>query len=236
MTTSASQFATVESAMFESVAEGLWTTQRPQKFWGIETGTRMTIAALDGGGLFVHCPVALDEATKAAVDALGEVRAVVAPSLFHHLYVGQWMQAYPKAVFSACPGLEQKRSDLQWTSVLNHEAHSEWKSTIDQAEFTARFEHEVVFLHRASRTMICADALLNLSKHPSLVTRAAAKLMLNNAPGKGWLEYFAVTDWRLGRTQVDRILRWDFDRILLAHGAVVDRDGREVMREAYRWL
>jgi hypothetical protein len=34
----------------------------------------------------------------------------------------------------------------------------------------------------------------------------------------------------------DRILRWDFDRILLAHGAPVERDGREVMREAYRWL
>jgi hypothetical protein len=57
--------------MFERVADGLWTTQRAQKFWGIETGTRMTIAALDGGGLFVHCPVALDAETKAAVDALG---------------------------------------------------------------------------------------------------------------------------------------------------------------------
>jgi hypothetical protein len=223
-------------AMFDTIAEGLWTTARSQRFWGIETGTRMTVARLEDAGLFVHCPAALYSATRAAVDALGEVRAVVSSSLFHHLYAGEWMRAYPKATFCPCPGLAAKRADLSWGPVLGDAPLSLWEGTLDQARFDARFEREVVFFHRASKTMICADALLNLSKHPSLVTRAAAQLMRNTAPGKGWLEYFAVTDWRLGRRQVDRILEWDFDRVLLAHGALVERDGREVMRDAYRWL
>jgi len=220
----------------EMFTEDVWTAARPQKFWGIETGTRMTVVRLSGGGLLVHCPVALDEATRREVDALGTVRAVVAPSLFHHLYVGPWMAAYPRASFWACPGLERKRSDLAWTGVLGDTPGGDWSEDVDQASFTARFEHEVVFFHKKSRTLVCADALLNLSTHPSLATRGVAFLMGNSGPGKGYLERVAVRDYRLGRRQVDRILEWDIDRVVLAHGAMLHGGGRDAVREAYRWL
>jgi hypothetical protein len=216
--------------------EDLWTTSRPQKFFGVETGTRMNIARLRDGGLLVHCPVALDAATRREVDALGPVKAVVASSLFHHLYVGAWMDAYPQATFWACPGLEKKRSDLRWTGVLGDHAESAWAEDVEQAPFTSRFEHEIVFFHRKTRTMICADALINLSSHPSRGTRVVAFLMGNSGPGKGYIERVAVRDYKLGRRQVDRILEWDFDPVLLAHGGLIDRDGRDAVREAYRWL
>jgi hypothetical protein len=125
---------------------------------------------------------------------------------------------------------------LKWGRVLGDAPHDEWSNDLDQAAFTARFEHEVVFFHRESRTMICADALLNLSRHPSRVTRICAYLMANTAPGKGYLERVAVRDWKLGRRQVDRILGWDVNRIALAHGPSVEQDGRRVMRDAYAWL
>lgn len=222
--------------MLQPFADDLWVVHRPQRFWGLETGTRMTLVRMEDGGLFVHCPVALDAALRAEVDALGPVRAVVAPSLFHHLYVGDWIAAYPGATFSPCPGLEKKRADLAWGKALGDSPEPAWADTLDQASFTARFEHEVVFFHRKTRTLVCADALLNLSTHPSRATRAVAFLMANTAPGKGYLERVAVTDWKLGRRQVDRILEWDIDRIALAHGGLVERDGRDVVREAYRWL
>ena len=217
-------------------APGLWTVSRSQRFYGVECGTRMTLARLAGGGLFVHCPVALDASTRAEVDALGEVRAVVAPSLFHHLYVGEWMRAYPRATFWACPGLEKKRADLAWTGVLGDEPRPEWREDLDQAPLTARFEHEVVFFHRATRTLVCADALLNLARHPSRATRVVARLMLNTAPGKGWMERFAIRDRRLGRKQADRILEWDIDGVVLAHGTLLEHGGREAFRAAYAWV
>lgn len=222
--------------MLDAVAEGVWTTPRPQRFWGVETGTRTTFVRLAGGGLFVHCPAALDAEMRRDVESLGEVRAVVASSLFHHLYVGEWMRAYPKALFAACPGLPEKRPDLGFGHVLGDEPHPIWQSDLDQVFFSARFEREVVFHHRPSRTMICADALLNLKDHPSRLTRVVARLMANTAPGKGWMERFAVRDWALGRRQVDRLLRWDIERIVLCHGALVERDGARVLREAYAWL
>ena len=222
--------------MLDRVTDGVWTTARSQRFWGLETGTRMTIVRMSDGGLFVHCPVALDPRTRSDVDALGPVRAVVASSLYHHLYVGDWMAAYPDASFHPCPGLERKRADLRWGTVLGDAPQPAWARDVDQSSFTARFEREIVFFHRPTRTMICADALLNLSQHPSPVTRAVAALMGNSAPGRGWPERIAVRDRKLGRRQVDRILEWDIDRIVLAHGALVDGNGSAVVRDAYAWL
>jgi hypothetical protein len=219
----------------ERFADDVWVVRRPQRFWGVEVGTRTTIVRAEGA-LFVHCPSALDEATRGAIDALGEVRAVVAPSLFHHLYVGDWMRAYPKASFWACPGLERKRSDLAWTGVLGDAPLPEWKDALDPAPLTARFEHEVVFFHRKTRTLVCADALLNLRRHPSPATRAVALFMLNTAPGKGWMERFAIRDRALGRRQADRILEWDIDGVVLAHGDLVAHGGREAFRAAYAWV
>lgn len=218
------------------VADGVWIATRPQRFWGVETGTRMTIVRLSNAGLFVHCPVALDGETKHAVEALGQVRAVVSSSLYHHLYAGEWMRAYPDALFCACPGLDRKRPDLRWNHILQDQPHQLWSSDIDQVFFSARFEKEVVFFHRASRTLVCADALLNLSCHPSRATRLVAFLMGNSEPGKGYLEWFAVRDRAAGREQVQRMLAWDIERIILAHGGLVEADGREVLRRAYDWL
>jgi hypothetical protein len=31
-------------------------------------------------------------------------------------------------------------------------------------------------------------------------------------------------------------LSWDFDRIVLAHGDIIDSGGPDVLREAYTWL
>lgn len=218
------------------VAENVWTVEREQRFWGVETGTRSTFVRLSDGGVFVHCPVALDDNLRAKVDALGPVRAVVASSLFHHLYFGQWAAAYPDAVHAACPGLPRKRPDLVFNHLLTDTPHPAWAADLDQLYFSARFEKEVVFFHRPSKTMICADALLNLSQHDSLATRAVALFMANTSPGAGWMERIAVKNYRVAREEVDRMLQWDIQRIVLAHGGLVAANGREVLREAYAWL
>ncbi len=222
--------------MFERITDDVWTTPRSQRFWGVECGTRMTVVRLRDGGLFVHCPVALDDATRRAVDQLGEVRVVAASSLFHHLYVGDWIAAYPGALIAGCPRLAKKRPDLAFVHELSNDPHALWANDLEQLYFSARFEHEVVFFHRRTGTMICADALLNLSEHPSLGTRIAARLMANNAPGKGWLEYFAVQRWADARSEVEQMLKWPIERIVLAHGSLVPSGGREALRHAYAWL
>ena len=223
--------------MLEPLCDDVWTDARPLRFWGVETGTRMTVIRLAGGGLFIHSPVHLDADTRSAVDALGPVRAIVAPSLFHHLSVGGWMEAYRDAGAFACPGLDRKRDDLPWTGVLGDEPEPAWAGEIDQVHFAARtLENEVVFFHRASRTLVCADLLFDLSRHPSRLTRLVARILRNRDVGTTWLEPLIIRDRAAGREQVDRMLGWDVERIVLSHGDLVATGGREVLRRAYAWL
>ncbi|NUO54469.1 MAG: DUF4336 domain-containing protein [Polyangiaceae bacterium] len=222
--------------MLRPWAPDVWTDEREAKFFGVETGTRMTVVRLTSGGLFILSPVKLDDETRRAIDALGEVRAVVAPSLFHHLSVAEWMAAYPKAFFGACPGLEWKRTDLAFSSVVADEPHPIYKGDLEQVYFSARRENELDFFHAPSKTLIVTDALLNLSTHARKSTRFIAKLMQNSAPGLGWMEPLMVRDRKLARRQVDRMLEWDFDRVILAHGQMVEGGGRRVLEHAYAWL
>lgn len=222
--------------MLEAWNDDIWICTRDIRFLGVETGTRTTIVRMSGGGLFVHSPGLLDAETRKEVDKLGEVRAVVAPSLFHHLYVGQWMDAYPKAIFAACQGLDWKRPDLAFTCILGDTPHPTWAGELEQVYFSARRENEVVFFDARSKTMISADALINLSTHPSNTTKFVAKLMGNDAPGTGYLERVMVRDRKVARRQVDRILAWQPERIIVSHGGLVRENGSDVIRHAYAWV
>jgi hypothetical protein len=157
--------------------------------------------------------------------------------LFHHLHAKDWADVYRDALLCGCPGLDRKRPDLPWGHVLGDEPDDRWADDLSQVWFSARFEKEVVFFHRASKTLMCADALLNLSRHPSAATRFVAFAIGNRGPGEGSLErWFAVRDRRACRDQVERMLSWDIERIALAHGGLIEREGRAVLREAYDWV
>ena len=222
--------------MLTPFAPDVWIDTRSAKFWGVECQSRMTVIRMRGGGLFVHSPVGLDEVTRREVEALGDVRAVVAPSIFHHLHVAPWMKAYPQAVFAACPGLEWKRPDLAFSEVLGDRPHPLWAGELEQVYFSSRRENEVVFYLPRQKLMICADALLNVSTIDVPLTKLVAWLMKNDAPGKGRLEPWMIRDRGLARRQVDRILAWDFDQAILSHGEPVRARAHDVMREAYSWL
>ena len=220
-----------------AVDENLWSMGQPLRFWGVETGARMTVVRLEGGGLFVHSPLPLVEGLLEEVTGLGEVKAVVAPSLFHHLSIPAWRDAFPKAVFACCPGLETKRADVPWDRVLGDEPEPEWAGQLDQVFFGARtMENEVVFFHGATKTMICADVIFNLRHHEDLLTRVVALALWNREPGATWLERVMIRDRHAAREQMGRMLAWHPARILLAHGECIELEGEAVLRRAYRWL
>lgn len=141
---------------------------------------------------------------------------------------------------SRVPGIGLEAPGLAFSGVLGDEAHPVWGVLPSVgAYFSARRENEVVFFHRASRTMVCADALLNLSTHASPVAaRARSRASRNSSPGAGWPERLMVRDRRVARRQIDRILRrgTSWHRAGAQHAHTVLGDGRETVRRAYAWV
>src|SRR5262249_23104614 len=132
-----------------SVAPNLWVAERPFKlpYVRVEIGTRMTIIRLVEGGLLVHSPVKLDAELRRSIDALGETRAIVAPNRLHHLFIGDYIAAYPEARAYAAPGLPQKRPDLRFDDVLSANAQEEWRGQVDHHHFlrAPRLKEDSVF-------------------------------------------------------------------------------------------
>jgi hypothetical protein len=220
------------------LAEDLWVVERPQTFYGLPVGTRMTVMRLSGGRLLLHSPVALDAELRAELDAIGRVHYAVAPNRVHHLYAGAVAQAYPEARLWVAPGLERKRPDLDFVAILGDEAPDEWRGEVDQIFFRGRpYENEVVFCHRASRTLVLCDLAFNFGPRTALPTRLLMKLLRSYGRfGPSKLDPLLIRDRDAARRSLERILAWDFDRVVVAHGEILERGGREALRSGYAWL
>jgi hypothetical protein len=224
--------------MLRKLDENLWVDEQPLKFMGLAVGARMTVIRLADGGLWVHSPLRLLPERRQAVDALGPVRFLVAPNRFHHLFIGDWMAAYPQAQAFASPGLPEKRADLRFHAVLSEQAPAEWAGQIEVLPWRgAPMLGEVVFFHRPSRTLVTTDTVHNIGPDAAPFTRFFFKLL----GGYGGVRTSVIDrllnrDRAAARATVDTILKWDFQRIILAHGHIVEQDGVRAFREAYSWL
>jgi hypothetical protein len=222
-----------------ALADDLWVVEQPQRFFGLEVGTRMTVIRLAGGDLLLHSPVRLDPGLRRALDAIGPVRFAVAPNRVHHLYAGEVAQAYPGARLWVAPGLAKKRPDLRFEAELGDEAPIEWRGQVDQTFFRGRpYENEVVFCHRPSRTLITCDLAFNFGP---TTTATSTRLLMGLIRSYGrfgptTLDPLLIRDRAAARQSLERILAWDFDRVIVAHGDVLEHGGREGLRSGYHWL
>ena len=219
----------------------IWVVEGPVvPFYGFPYPTRMVLIRLAGGGLFVWSPIALTPDLKAETDRLGPVEHLVSPNPIHHLSMGEWKAAYPAAKLYASPGLARKRKDLHFDATLGDVAPAAWAADIDQVEMAGSFAMtEIVFFHRESRTAIFADLIENFSRDWFRGWRGwLARLDGIVGPYGG-----APREWRLSfrnrkaaRAALARILAWQPEQVVMAHGEMTRQDGAAFIRKSFRWL
>jgi hypothetical protein len=216
----------------------LFVADHPLVVGGLHLGTRTTLVRLGNGGLFVHSPGPADDSLQREVEKLGPVVALVAPNKMHHLFLPAWTRAFPQARTFGPPGLAAKLPSIRLDEELGNHPPSLFSDALDQhvVRGAPRLE-EVAFLHRSSRTLLLTDLAFHLRRSESRFTRIAMRL--NGGYGRfGTTRLLRSTfrDRSAARASLDLVLGWDFDRIVVAHGEVLDRGGREALREAYAWL
>lgn len=232
----------------KNLAPDLWIFDQPEFSTGFaKIGTRMTAIKLAGGGLFLHSPIKLDDETRRALDTLGEVAAVVAPSRAHHLFVTDYTKAWPAAKLYGPPGLVGEiadfrarlgaRRDLKLDAVLGDEPQPEWAGEIDQHLFKGAPQlNEVVFFHRASRSAIFTDLVFNV---PANFKQARIFYTVVGARGRFGphrLVRQTIRDHKAARESVAKVLEWDFDRVIVTHGDVLESGGKAKFAEAFAYL
>src|SRR5690606_27469924 len=137
--------------------EGIWTIDKPHRTMGIELGTRTTIVRLPTGGIVLLSPGPLSRDDFRAIDELGRVEGLVAPNVFHHLYLRRAHERFPEAAVFLAPGLREKVPDLPPGEALSDEAPKLWAGSLEQLLVKGTSTREVVFFHPPSRTLVLTD-------------------------------------------------------------------------------
>lgn len=227
-----------ETSVLQQLDDTLWVIDHPFRMMGIPVGTRTTLVRLSDGGLFMHSPGPLTPRLAKQIDELGPVRCIVAPNMFHHLFLPENARNWQGATVHVAPGLAAKRKDLSFDEELGDGPSPIWAGDLGQVWVHGSGQvNEVAFHHPASRTLILTDLAFNVRHSASRPLRVFLKTMgVYGRFGPSRMVRWAHRDRDALRASIDKILAWDFERVIVAHGEVLERGGREALRAGYDWL
>jgi hypothetical protein len=211
-------------------------------FYGFPYTTRMTVIRLPGDVLFVHSPEKLNDELRGELANLGQVRYLVSPNKLHHLFLTEWIDAYPNAITYASPGLAEKRQDIDFHHELCNAPETDWADEIDQLIFHgSSVMEEVVFYHKSSATLVVTDLIENFEAATfNWWQRPLARLTGIVAPtGKmpvDWRMTFIFGDRSKARADFKKILAWQPEHIILSHGLCIRDNALEFLARSFHWL
>jgi hypothetical protein len=217
--------------MLRELVPGVSVVDHAFSLGGMALGLHTTVLSVPGG-LVVHAPGPLSEAEVAAIRARGEVRAIVAPNLHHHLFVAAANAAFPEARVFAPEGLREKLPVLDVS--LENEAPAGLRRVVVEGA-PGLGEHG--FFHEPSRTLVLTDLVFHIAHSDSLWTRIA--MTLNGGYGK-----LATTrvgrsfakDKKALRSSADELLALSPENLIVAHGEPIVGGAETRLREALAWI
>jgi len=218
------------------VSDDLWTHDTLLSLsLGLRLPLRMTVVRLPSGKLLLHNPVAMDDALAGELAALGTVSELAAPNLGHHLSVAPVLRRFPSALVRGCPGLAAKKPDVSFASELGDQVPEAYEGALETAFLRgAPRLNEVVFFHPSSRTLVVSDLVFNVVTPANAAT--AFLLTLTGTRGRlarSRLLSSMIRDRAAFAASLKRVLAWDFDRVLMAHGEPVHEGGREALARLF---
>ncbi len=113
-----------------------------------------------------------------------------------------------------------------------------WAAELDQCLFGGSiYQEEAIFLDRASGTLIVVDLLESVHREDPWYMRVFGRMAgTYQRPGVTRDQRLAFRDRAAARQSVNRILAWDFERIILSHGHLIERGGKAIFANAMDWL
>ncbi|KAI9719578.1 MAG: hypothetical protein M1812_003349 [Candelaria pacifica] len=233
------------------------------RFGRFKIGGRGTIVRLSSGSLAVFSPTALTPEVRETVSNLGDnVGYLVALDSEHHIYLGQWYQAFPQAKVVGPEGLPEKRAKqknetIPFSTVFkesdkaNQSIGADFDQDFDYEYVGSHASKELVFNYRPDKTLVVGDYMFNLPAYEQY-SRAGERAdsgiltklfvaMVGTAQGpatwqKRFLWYAAsAKDRPAFAKSTERIDKFNFERIIPCHGDVMEKEGHGIFRKVFEW-
>lgn len=210
----------------------------PARALGMNMGHRMTVVHLSeesGGGLWIHSPVVFSEELWDELDQLchGETRRhLIIPSRTHDLHLEPWLERIPPETTYAPAALQRAHPGWRIGQTLTNELLAPWSREFAHVRLEgAPRVNEVAFLHRPTKTLILVDSVFNLRGSSSFL---GGLLLGINGCREGIatsrLFRLMIKDKAAFAASLSLVLEWDFERVLVGHGAILEADEVPALR------
>ena len=223
--------------MIEPIAPGLWQAAHEHFPGGMHWPCRCTLIEVQPGEFLIYSPVPFSEQDLRSIENLGKVRWIVAPNTFHHLWVDKAQHQFIDAKTFVADGVATKQPKLEYDGILPDTVPDAWCNTLEIARIDGSSINEVVLFHKPTHSLVVTDLIFNIHKSKGwvapLVFRIAGTYK-KLAQSKLWR--FTTRDRDLASASVEKILEWPIERVIMAHGCIVDEDARSKLAAALFWM
>jgi len=221
--------------MLRQLDSMLWVDEVPFKLLGFNFGNRMTCIKMEDDSLFLHSATKFNNVTFEEIRILGEPKFLVAPSLMHNLFVMDWKKKSIAAQVLAPANIKKVHADI----VLDEAAEKEIE-TLFNGEITCialkgmPVIQEYAFIHHSSRTLILTDIAFNFGDDVKGWDKLFLKLYgAYNKFGPTITIRALIKNKMAFSESLKKIALHDFDRIIVSHGRIVEKDGKQRFNQAF---
>jgi len=231
--------------MLREIDQNIWSAEQPLQYFGLNVGTRMTVIRFKNNELAVISPIQVDDETTEQLNRLGNVKYIIAPNLFHYLFLSNFKAIYPEAKVYAVSELKIKRPEILIDKTLKNNGNNflgeleyllfeGFKTFIPSGALPL---NEYVFFHAESQTLILTDTAFYFDDSFPMTTILVSKLMGGYKKFRpSLLEQLATQEKDKVKQSVQKVLQWDFKRVIVAHGSIVEHDAKKQFKEGYEWF
>jgi hypothetical protein len=212
----------------QQIAENLWALHYPQSILRTQIGRRVTVIRLGSGELVVHSTAPFKSADASGIRALGRPAMLVEATLFHDTFAKEGRAAFPDIPYAAPEGFARATDSMS-------ELAQRWPTELAVLELAGMPRaREHVVLHRPSRTLILGDLVFNFGPSATSWTRTFFRWAegISEFPGVSRLYRSCIRDRAAFTRSADQLLAWDFDRVIVAHGDIIEHGGQAQLRRA----
>lgn len=214
------------------LAENLWLMAFPLKLLGADLRRNVTLIRLQSGKLVIHSTAPFTAEDVAAIRALGEPGWLLDGILRHDTFAKEGSMAFPNIPYLAPEGFSGLVGIATHTIVP---PPLEWEGELLAMEIEgAPDARDTALLHIPSRTLILTELVFNFGNDEPVWTELLLCVAVGGEhdPGMSRPIKAGVEDEAAFRHSLETILAWDFDRVIVGHGDVIEHDGKAKLRTA----
>jgi hypothetical protein len=217
----------------EPIGSNIWLLRYPLSMLGLQMGRNVTILRLASGELIIHSTAPFTPEDVAAIRALGQPGWLLEATLFHDTFAKQGRSAFPVIPYLAPEGFA-KNTGIE-TYAMDEILPPAWglEIAVLKLEGIPKLK-EHVLLHRPSRTLIVADLVFNWGPTDSRWENFVRRRMMGitKFPAMSRLFRLSIRDRSAFKQSLEKMLSWDFDRLIVAHGKVIEKGAKTALVEA----